>query len=84
MSQLTTLQSHVLFIVSEHEPVTASEIDDHLLLDRGRSQSILRSLERRALIGATYTETRPGHRGRAWRITTRGENTLTEEAERDA
>jgi predicted ArsR family transcriptional regulator len=68
--QLTLWQQTVLGVVKEHrEPVTASEMSGHLLVNYGKAYRALVALEEKGLVGANYTS---GKRGRAYEMTRRG------------
>lgn len=54
-NRLTIKQANVLFIVTQHEPITASDVAQHLRMDDARG--ILGRLEKRALIDAQYSGT---------------------------
>jgi Fe2+ or Zn2+ uptake regulation protein len=68
--KLTPWQQMVLGVVEEsREPVTASRVSDHLLVDYGKAYRALQALEDKGLVGANYTS---GQRGRAYEMTRRG------------
>ena len=67
---LTDRQNLVLYIVSEHGPATARDVDYHTLMGTDAARGILARLERRALVDAHYTHHRG--RGRAYVISDRG------------
>lgn len=69
---LTRLQQDVLWIVVDHGPVTAADVDHHVPIGRDSARGVLGRLEARGLVGANYTS--GGGRARAYEVTTAGES----------
>ena len=62
-TKLTQLQDDVLWIVMEHGPVNAHDIDYHIPIGVERARRVLARLEALRLIDAHYTS---GKRGRSF------------------
>lgn len=69
---LTALQRDMLGVVAEAGPVTPRDVAGyHLLISQSSARSALEALEKRGLVGATYTGHHRGT-GRAYEVTRRG------------
>jgi DNA-binding MarR family transcriptional regulator len=74
---LTVKQATVLWVVEQDGPVSVADVAHHILVSDGVARGVLNRLERRGLVGRTYT----GH-GRysvfAFEITAKGSTLLAD------
>ncbi len=68
---LTARQADVLFVVSQHGPISVRGVAGHLLATNPAIRSRLDGLERRRLVARRYTGLRPGDR-LGWVVTATG------------
>ena len=80
MRRMTEKQIILLGIVENYGPIDADEVSRHTLLPTENARSTLRSLERRGYIDAYYTGR---HRGRAYTISSAGQDALEAEAPKE-